>query len=65
MSIDINKVRVGDVFASRVNPAVRIRVNNILGPGVDVETLRADGIGIRARNIAWGTLRENYREVTP
>lgn len=63
MSIDINKVRVGDVFASRVNPAVKIRVMKHYGSSVDVETLRADGTGIRARNIAWGTLRENYREV--
>jgi hypothetical protein len=65
VSIDINKVRVGDVFASRINPAVRIRVTDVSGPCVDVETLRADGTGIRARNIAWGTLRENYREVSP
>jgi hypothetical protein len=65
VSIDINKVSVGDVFASRINPAVRIRVLKHYGSSVDVETLRADGVGIRARNIAWSTLRENYREVSP
>ena len=64
-AIDINKVRAGDVFASRLNPEVRIRVVATRGSSLDVETLRADGTGIRARNIAWGTLRENYRMGTP
>jgi len=64
-TIDFNEVRAGDVFAMRINPGLRIRVVAVSGSSLDVETLRSDGVGIRVRNIAWGTLRENYRMVTP
>lgn len=65
MTIDINRVSAGDVFASRTNPATKIRVILSLIRGVKIETLRADGTGIRPREVAWGTLRENYRKVSP
>ncbi len=58
-------VSSGDVFESRVRPGTKIRVVRVQRSSLDVETLRADGTGIRARNIAWSTLYENYRKATP
>ena len=63
-AIDTSNVYAGDVFASRSNPATKIRVTCALIRGVKIVTLRADGTGIRPREITYGTLRENYREVT-
>lgn len=58
-------VNKGDVFESRVRPGTKIRIVRALRDSLDVETIRADGTGVRQRNIAWSTLHENYRKVTP
>lgn len=63
--MNIAGVKPGDVFESRVRSGTKIKVVRTKHDSLDVETLRADGTGMRQRNIAWSTLQENYREVTP
>lgn len=61
----------GDVFEGKLkaNAGTRVRLlaadANVVFGHVRIETLRADGTGVRQRTVTHGTFRESYRAVTP